>query len=336
MTARGRVTIRDVAAAAGVSTTTVSDSLSGRGRIPESTRQRVTEVAARLGYAAHAGAQNLRRGRSGALALYFPPHTFRFRYYMDLALGAAEEALEHALALTLLPSVRNAGKPMNILADGVIVCDPEPDDPMLPQIRALQVPIVACRPEMPAVAPFAGVVKSDHAEAAGELFDHLRTEGAESIGLISLALDIEFTHEIQRAYLRHCAKTSAEPAMSEIPCPSSPSSIAAATRQLLDSRRLDALVSVGAGSMPYALEAIRGEGIQVPDDLLVAACIDSPELATLDVPVTAVDLAPREVGRRVTQLLSGILDGTTRSGTVETIPTVLRVRRSSCRGRGTP
>lgn len=59
--------IRDVAAAAGVSLTTVSHALSGRGKVSEETRQRVEQVAARLGYAPNRIASALRRGRSGLL-----------------------------------------------------------------------------------------------------------------------------------------------------------------------------------------------------------------------------------------------------------------------------
>jgi hypothetical protein len=45
VTSRRRVTIRDVALAAGVSTTTVSDALRGNGRLPAATRGRVAQVA---------------------------------------------------------------------------------------------------------------------------------------------------------------------------------------------------------------------------------------------------------------------------------------------------
>ncbi|MFG2334213.1 LacI family DNA-binding transcriptional regulator, partial [Streptomyces sp. NPDC048604] len=47
---RSRMGIRDVAAAAGVSITTVSDALNGKGRLPDATRRHVREVADRLGY----------------------------------------------------------------------------------------------------------------------------------------------------------------------------------------------------------------------------------------------------------------------------------------------
>ncbi len=58
-------TLRDVAAAAGVSVWTVSTAYSNPGRVAEATRQRVFDAAAVLGYSGpHPGARSLARGRT--------------------------------------------------------------------------------------------------------------------------------------------------------------------------------------------------------------------------------------------------------------------------------
>ncbi|WP_240045091.1 helix-turn-helix domain-containing protein [Streptomyces alboflavus] len=54
---QSRAGIRDVAAAAGVSITTVSDALNGKGRLPDATRRHIREVADRLGYRPSAAAR---------------------------------------------------------------------------------------------------------------------------------------------------------------------------------------------------------------------------------------------------------------------------------------
>ena len=61
--------IREVAAAAGVSPTTVSHALNGMGRLSEATRQQVLDVAARLGYRPSQSARALVRGRSDTVGL---------------------------------------------------------------------------------------------------------------------------------------------------------------------------------------------------------------------------------------------------------------------------
>jgi len=69
-----RVTSADVARESGVSRTTVSYVLNDKGgdAIPESTRQRVREAAARLGYTPSAAARALRRGRSDLVLCVLP------------------------------------------------------------------------------------------------------------------------------------------------------------------------------------------------------------------------------------------------------------------------
>lgn len=68
----GQVTSADVARAAGVSRTTVSYVLNGTAQLPDATRKRVLEAAARLGYAPSAAARILRRGRSDLVVLVLP------------------------------------------------------------------------------------------------------------------------------------------------------------------------------------------------------------------------------------------------------------------------
>lgn len=63
-----RVTIDDVAEAAGVSRQTVSNVLRGTGRVGAGTAERIRAIVDTLGYAPHPGASSLRSRRSGQLA----------------------------------------------------------------------------------------------------------------------------------------------------------------------------------------------------------------------------------------------------------------------------
>jgi LacI family transcriptional regulator, galactose operon repressor len=99
------VSIRDVASAAGVSVTTVSHVLNNTtgARVSEVTRERVTEAAARLGYAPNKLAQGLRLQRTQILALLSDqiattPHAGR------IMLGAQEAASAKGWVVLLLNS----------------------------------------------------------------------------------------------------------------------------------------------------------------------------------------------------------------------------------------
>src|SRR4051812_37283881 len=105
-----RIGIRDVAAAAGVSITTVSDALNGKGRLPEATRQHVRETADRLGYRPSAAARTLRTGRSGLIGLMLTtygdePFTFtEIPYFAQMTNAATSAALAHGYGLVVLPT----------------------------------------------------------------------------------------------------------------------------------------------------------------------------------------------------------------------------------------
>src|SRR5438270_7644128 len=85
-----RVTIRDVAAEAGVSIGTASKALNGQGKLRTETRERVTEVAQQLGFAPNTLAQALLAGRSFTVGLITTDSFGRFS--IPVMLGA-EDAL---------------------------------------------------------------------------------------------------------------------------------------------------------------------------------------------------------------------------------------------------
>src|SRR6516164_4726585 len=85
-----RVTIRDVAAEAGVSIGTASKALNGQGKLRAETRERVTEVAQRLGFAPNTLAQALLAGRSFTVGLIT---TDSFGRFSTPAILGAEAAL---------------------------------------------------------------------------------------------------------------------------------------------------------------------------------------------------------------------------------------------------
>src|SRR5919197_4659813 len=93
MASRPRVTIGDVARSAGVSPTTVSHALNGKGVVRPATRARVLRTAQRLGYLPNSAARNLRSGRTATLGMMFPREQFSgVEYYLQLASAAAQAA----------------------------------------------------------------------------------------------------------------------------------------------------------------------------------------------------------------------------------------------------
>jgi DNA-binding LacI/PurR family transcriptional regulator len=71
--AQRNVTIEDVARAAGVAKSTVSNVLNGSGRFGEAARARVLDAVDQLGYQPHQGARSMRSRKTMRLAYLMPP-----------------------------------------------------------------------------------------------------------------------------------------------------------------------------------------------------------------------------------------------------------------------
>ncbi|MBQ7359253.1 MAG: LacI family DNA-binding transcriptional regulator [Lachnospiraceae bacterium] len=93
-----RVSIKDVAKEAGVSITTVSHSLSGRGVIKQETRDRVIEIAKRMNYIPDWNGRNLKAVATRTIGLF----TKSIRgYYGQLADAMSEECKVHGYELDI-------------------------------------------------------------------------------------------------------------------------------------------------------------------------------------------------------------------------------------------
>jgi DNA-binding LacI/PurR family transcriptional regulator len=86
-------TLKDVAVLAGVSVKTVSNVVNGYSFVKPENERRVREALAATGYRPNVGARNLRRGRTGFIALMVPE--LSIPYFGELAGGVITAAHEH-------------------------------------------------------------------------------------------------------------------------------------------------------------------------------------------------------------------------------------------------
>lgn len=104
---RARVGIHDVARAAGVSATTVSHALSGRGKVSAETRVRVVLVAKDLGYEPNRLASALRNRRTGVLG-FVSDEIASTPFVGRIVLGAQDAAASRDVTLMVVNSNRSA------------------------------------------------------------------------------------------------------------------------------------------------------------------------------------------------------------------------------------
>src|SRR3989442_6233576 len=101
-TASQRLTIRQIAALAGVSIATVSRVLNGRGDVSDETRDLVSRVIRENGYTANRSARGLSAGRTGLVGVLVP--LVYPAYFSGILAGAAEALAELDLQIVLSPT----------------------------------------------------------------------------------------------------------------------------------------------------------------------------------------------------------------------------------------
>lgn len=326
-----RVTIRDVARAAGVSVTTVSHVLNDRGRISPATQQRVRRHAETLGYRANPIAQRLRDRQFGSIGLCLPERSLNYVFYTDLVVAASRAGFAGGQTLNLIPPTADPALLQSLPLESVIVVEPGDDDPVMERLSGLGVRLVLC--EAPpgdgstaADLPAGSVtIDLDHERGLTALLDHLRRQDARRIH----ALVPEAHSWWARHLLTVCMDWSTPRAavtVSTIPFAASRTTIREIAEDALTSDpRPDALVVAQQGVGETLLVLAERLGLDVPGDLLLASTVDGPDLWATQPQITALDLHAAETGRLAVEAL---LDRRTRSVTV---PQTLRVRASTTR-----
>ncbi|MCV7032396.1 LacI family DNA-binding transcriptional regulator [Mycobacterium sherrisii] len=290
------MTIKDVARAANVSVTTVSDALSGNGRLTAKTRSRVRAVADKLGYRPSAAARSLVGARTGLLVLSVgapaaeAASLWSIDFFVNLMTAAAIRSSTHGFALALSPESLSP----NLSYDGAIIVDPTADDESL-LVRATRagVPVVTVGRTM-ADHPW---VDNDYPTVIPAVLDHLRSSGARRPALLAGDPTASYVRDAVEHYTRWCRVHRCASRISYVDGGSTEESGRAAAKRLLSGRGRSDAVLATLDRLALGVTAAAGElGLSIPDDVLVAALGDSTMIQHLPVPITAVDLMPAEMG----------------------------------------
>jgi len=334
--ARGstRPTSRDVAQAAGVSQAAVSLVLGDkwRGRVSETTAERVRRAARELGYRPNLAARNLRLGRTRTVLLVVPALTTEF--FAGVYTGAARVAARHGFGVVLYPSPEGVGPARDPFAsaqaalDGVIASSMAAD--ALTAIRGDQLPLVMLDSD-PEGSLGAATVNLDIRDGVRQVAEHLLGLGHRHF--LHLAADIpSWTFDIRAREL--AARVASVPGTS-LRTATAPISIegarAAAEAALAGADgakgRPTALVCDDDKLAAGAYKAARRLGLRVPEDVSVTGLDDLALATALDPELTTVRLDAEQFGERGMEALLAVLEG--RTPAEGDIPVELVVRGST-------
>lgn len=346
---RRRVTLADVALATGVSPTTASLVLSGRGdelRISEVVQQRVREAAESLGYRPNILSVGLRRGSS--LALGFVSDTVATSQLAgDLIKGALEAAHDRGLMLFIAESEGDPEVERRLLdalldrqVDGIILASMSTQTRHLPS-GVDHAPAVLLNalpsephPGIPSVVP-------EELEAGRAAARLLLDAGHRSIHLVGAGPTAADTspgtvagQERLRGILDVLHDAGLEPASGYLCDDWLPPHGWEATRRILDAGGAGSAIITFNDRLAFgAYQALHEAGLTVPHDMSIVSFDDAPVAEWLRPGLTTFAIPHYELGRRSVDLVLEAIAGRGKarapsSAPVHRVPMPLRVRDS--------
>lgn len=332
MAVRSRVTIRDVAARAGVSRQTISRVINGSARVSSSTEERVRAAIVELSYQPNVIARFMARGRTETLVCLAPNLTdYTFASVID---GAETAVRQHGYYLmsSSAPDVETFALLVTELiggghAEGLLIINPFADD------RYAHLPV-----DVPAVLigafadnrPNSSVSLDD--PAAGRMaMEHLLALGHRRIATITGPLVEDCARERLAAYHDAMAETGADIADGWVVEGnwSADAGFQALHAILATGERPTAIFAQNDQMAVGALRAARSHGFDVPHTLSIIGVDDIPLAAHFEPPLTTVHQNFAEIGRTAAQLLIQALEEPTTPPAHVRLPPRLVVRAST-------
>lgn len=305
---QGRVTILDVAAAAGVSKSTVSRVLDERlPRSENATAQRVRQIAAELGYFRDVSAASLRRGKTSTIGVIVPrlTDTVMAMLYEALARACVARGLFAIVATTNDDPQADRSAADQLLrqgVDGLVLATTRDDDDMTRELAERGVHyVLALRTDGASLSS----VGDDN--LGGYLATrHLIDLGHRRIGIIAGPDYASSSRGRLAGYRRAMAEAGVEVDPAWV-APSSfdiDSGAAAAERLVATGAAPTAIFAINDNTAIGAMSRLTQMGLSVPDDISLAGYNDIPIVRRLSTPLTTVHVPFDQIASSALELLA--------------------------------
>lgn len=325
-----RVTIRTVAAHAGVSVAAVSKVLRNAYGVSDALRRRVEESIELLDYRPSRAARGL-RGRTYTIGLLLVDISNPFlpeviagvngvlapsNYRAMIGVGEAKTQLETSLIESMI----------DYKMDGLVLVAPRLPSEVISRF-ARQIPIVAVGYHDPAAADF-DTVNCDDQRGAALAVEALLERGYREIGMLSLGAreghKVSVVHQREKGFRQAMAAAGLgrQACILNIPV-TSPNREAAMRNFLADPKRPRAVFCWSDLDAVTLLNIAAEMGVRVPDELAVIGYDNSPTAALSLINLASIDQAAHELGALATKTLLSRIEGRREPARLLTTPSLV-------------
>ncbi|TPI29776.1 LacI family transcriptional regulator [Mesorhizobium sp. B3-2-1] len=326
------VTLRDVAARAGVSVATASKALNDQGRMTAETRERIRDTARSLGFRPNSLAQSLLRRRSFTVGLLTNDTYGRFSLPL---MSGISDALVDAGVSVFLCNVEEDPRlgqlhveaMLDKRVDGIIATGKRIDRHLPVDLSNLRVPVIYAftQPDPDAVA-----FVSDDAGGARLAIEHFCRLGRKRIAHVTGPASFAVVHERAQAYSAALTENGL-PAIEPLLGAWSEAWGHEAVAKLFDTNgeKPDAVFCGNDQIARGVIDALRERGLGVPNDVGVIG-FDNWEIVAEATrpPLTSIDMNLAALGREAGLTLLSLVGGKPATPGIRKLPCRLVVRQS--------
>ena len=316
-TSGGRVTVKNIAAHAGVSIAAVSSVLNNRHverRISPGTVEKIRGVAAKLGYLPNIGARRLRTGtgqKHNIVIAFVTSYEAPLSLVNDLIVelrqsvtnrGRGTRGRTFSVMVEMFPAGRLQDMPGLLTGDhfnAAIIANTTPEDDQFLNRSHLPYPVVlvnraiprySCVIEDPAAGErAAGILVRGKRRALAVLHGNPLTQTTQGrVDGFMKAVSSQLGRPAHEIVSHKLSEGAAHEAMS---------------RFLRRGERIDGLYTVTDSMALGAYHAIKQKGLRIPDDIAVVGVGDYDISAFCDPPLSVVGVVRNNLGREVSRLL---------------------------------
>jgi LacI family transcriptional regulator len=309
------VSVREVAASAGVSVGTVSNVLNRPDKVAAATVERVQAAIERLGFVRNDAARQLRAGRSRSIGLVVLDAGNPF--FADVARGAEARAEEERLSVLLGNSDENASREDGYLdlfreqrVNGVLITPASDDIAKLQRVQDAGTPVVLVDHEIPG-SDFCSVSVDDD-EGGYLAAQHLLQTGRRRLAFIGGPASIaQVAHRLAGA--RRAVSEVPTAALEVIEMPALTVLNGRAAGEALVNRdpveRPDAIFAANDLLAVGILQALTMfSSLRVPDDIALIGYDDIDFASATVVPLSSIRQPARLIGHTAVELLLRSID----------------------------
>jgi LacI family transcriptional regulator len=326
--------IKDVAARAGVSVTTVSHVVNGTRFVMESPRKRVEEAVRELGYVPSAVARSLKHNATRTFGMLIPNNSNP--YFAEVLRGVETRCFKAGYNVIIGNSEDDPARQASYLrvlaekrVDGLVLVSSSRDAGLMTLMNEMKIPLVLLDREVPGVD--CDLVEVDHLTGGRLATEHLLSLGHPRVACISGPAGLSPSSQRRAGWKQALAEAGVDREPGDLARGDfSPRGGYLAMQALLKHQPRPTAVFVCNDMMAFgALAAAREAGILVPEHLSMVGYDDIQLAAYSAPPLTTVVQPKLQIGTMAAEMLLDRVKGRSGPPRRAVLEPMLKIRSST-------